>query len=141
MCIYPLSICIYTSSMCFNLRLYNVNDRSLAASFHVTRSGAASATQNSSLLRIAREQGIELTCCQLQETRAECHGSLPGGCSGSDNFCDTASRILALQHGKSMEKQFQEKLAPMPFCSVLLLKHTVTASQLFRSNKKKGCPI
>lgn len=42
------------------------------------------------------------------------------GCGGSDNFCDTASKILAVTPWK---KQFQENLAPMPFCSVLLLKH------------------
>ena len=104
MYVYILYRSVYTASM----NVKNTSEplhRSLAASLHVTRSGAACAMQNSSLLRIAREQGIELTCYQLQETRAECHGlSQAMGC-GSEYFCDTASRILALQHGNSSFKK------------------------------------
>eukprot|EP00435_Cladocopium_sp_Y103_P014578 s1128_g3.t1 len=45
--------------------------KGLGASLHVTRSAGACAVQNQSLLRIAREQGMELTCQQLQDARHE----------------------------------------------------------------------
>ena len=63
---------------------WSVGDpRSLGASLRVTRSASACAVQNQSLLRIAREQGMELTCQQLQDARTEQLGPCPWWSNGT----------------------------------------------------------